>query len=42
MMHTNHLGDSGMKYRPGINTAHGKIPEKQNREMLHYIDKIPM
>jgi len=39
MMHTNHLGDSGMKYNPGINIAHGKIPAKENTEMLHYIDK---
>lgn len=33
MMHTNHLGDSGMKYNPGINSAHGKTPAKENRVM---------
>ena len=25
-MRTNHLGDSGMKNNPGINTVQGKIP----------------
>jgi hypothetical protein len=38
-MHTNHLGDSGMKCSPGINIAQGKTPEKENRVMLHNIDK---
>jgi hypothetical protein len=36
-MHTNHLGDSGMKCSPGISIAQGKIPEKENRVMLHNI-----
>lgn len=36
MMHTNHLGDSGMKYSPGINIAQGKIPKKNIENKMVY------
>lgn len=29
MIHTNHLGDSGMKYSPGINIPQGRTPAKK-------------
>lgn len=35
-MHTNHLGDSGMKYSPGINIAQGKIPKKNIENKMVY------
>lgn len=38
-MHTNHLGDSGMKYSPGINIAQGKTPVIKENEKKSYIDK---
>lgn len=31
MIHTNHLGDSGMKNNPGINTVQGKIPAAEQK-----------
>lgn len=30
MIHTNHLGDSGMKNNPGIKTVQGKIPATEH------------
>jgi hypothetical protein len=29
LTHTSHLGDSGMKNRPGIRIVHGSIPNKK-------------
>jgi hypothetical protein len=29
-IHTSHLGDSGMKNRPGINNVQGKVPERMD------------
>jgi len=30
-IHTNHLGDSGMKYSPGISIPHGITPAKEKK-----------
>jgi hypothetical protein len=32
---TSHLGDSGMKNRPGINNVQGKVPKRMDVEDLH-------
>lgn len=34
MIHTNHLGDSGIKNSPGINAVQGKIPAKEKYMLI--------